>query len=1174
MNRTIKKLLAVFLAAIMILALLPATAFADSQRAGRKRAATPPNGYIRTPSHGTHAVSDAYARGDMETYYRLLHRGDSIMANDELPSSYNSNTLGCVTSVKNQNPYGSCWAHAAMASVESYMIKHGIEVGSTGSAATTSLNLSETQHCFFNYSSAYDAEGMLTGDKTTLLGSDSCLDSGGNGEMSAYTLQSWVGAASEGDATALQYSKASTVASSGLNSQYSYQYDICHVQNSEWIPGKDVEGIKRAIMEYGAGNISYYETGNAYTYTCTIDTTSQDSSSHKWANHAITIVGWDDSVAASRFSPNKPSSAGAWICKNSWGTSYFSQGYTYISYEDTTVLEGYIYFYDAEPIDNYDHNYQYDGTCNPVPYGSGNRTGFANNTKVANVFTAKSSESLEAVGFCSWDEALSYTLEIYRNPTTGNPSSGTLMTSQTGTLTYSGYYTIKLNNPVALAAGDTFSVVFTQNVPVADDAGKYVHTPYDANFYDTSVVSWAKWEHANHGNTSYYKEPNGSWTDCPDNGDYRIKAYTKDVNYVVTAVSNNTAWGTVSVNGTKITATPAAGYYVSGYEVVNGTATATINGNVINVAPSSDCTIRIIFAPKPTYTINYRSIGTSEGSVTAQIYDVIQLPTSVSNVPSDWTFIGWTTAEIAETTAVPEFYAPGAEYTVTANATLYALFTRTEGTGELIYRLVNDNLSDWSGNYVITYAKDTGMYVLKTASKDQRIETTSAGQSITYANSGITLDGEVLRNVGSDYVFAIAKNGNYYTIRNDGTGYWIGTQSTYLHNMASYQSEYSEWNIEYDLYNICMKISNVASTQYTYLVKGSNSYFVVNTTYTNNKTQVWKEEVEGVTYYNSNPVAPHTHTYGDWTSNNDGTHSHTCAECGDVVTENCTYNDVVTAPTQTEQGYTTHTCTVCGYSFVDSYTDALGYTVTFSVPNGVTAPAAMNCQAGASITLPAASAPAGYTFLGWVTEDFNNVATQPEVLTGSYAVTADITLKALYSHTETAAGGFALLTAEPDSWGGSYVITFGKTDALYALKGLSGTKKYESASAGGAVAFANTGMTLDGETLTNVDSAYIFTVASAGGKYTVKNAATGTYLASRGGYLYSYKTDTASYDRWTFAIANGTVDATNAASTKLSHLGFHATKHYFAISRAAEPELCFWKMTGAVATTTYTTVID
>ena len=866
MSRLTKKLLAVLLAAFMLIALLPAASFAEETDSASDRlpGETTNYGYIASPEHGTRAVSDAYARGDMETYYRL---SGITATRDTLPKSYNSNTLGYVTSVKNQNPYGSCWAHAAMASVESYMIKHGIEVGSTGSAATTSLNLSETQHCFFNYSSAYDAEGMLTGDKTTLLGSDGCLDAGGNGEMSAYTLQSWVGAADE-SVSALQYSKASTVAKSGLDSQYAYQSNVAHVQNSVWIPATDIEGIKRAIMEYGAGNISYYETGNAYTYTCTIDTTSQDSSSHKWSNHAITIVGWDDSIAASRFSPNKPSGSGAWICKNSWGTSYFSQGYTYISYEDTTVREGYIYFYDAEPIDNYDHNYQYDGTCNVVCYGKGwpssedYYVGFANNTKVANVFTAKGSELLKAVALCNWDEALTYTLEIYKNPTTGNPSSGTLMTTQTGTLTYSGYYTIPLNEPVALAAGDTFSVVFTQNVPVADDNGKYVHTPYDATFNKSNVVSWASWTHANHGNTSYYQEPNGSWTDCPDNGDYRIKAYTDDLNYVVTAVSNNTAWGTVSVNGTKITATPAAGYYVSGYEVTSGVATATINGNVINVAPESDCTIEVIFAEKPTYTVSYIASGSAAGSVSAKLNDVINLPTTVSTVADGWTFSGWVAATIAETTAEPTFYAPGEAYTVTANTTLYALFTRTEGTGELIYRLVKDNLSDWSGNYIITCGKDTSALVLKGLSGNTNYQSQNVDGSDTFNDTGMSLNGEVIRNANDAYVFVVEKTGSNYTMKNASTGTYMGSYNNYLYSRSSYSSSYCNWSVEYDLNNKCMKVyytasSWLSSTTY-YLVKRSNySYFMVDSSgYTTNKTQFWKEEVEGITYYNTDPVTP------------------------------------------------------------------------------------------------------------------------------------------------------------------------------------------------------------------------------------------------------------------------------------------------------------------------------
>ena len=1174
MKRKTLKLFALLLAAIMVLILVPATALAERRidRPGSIDITPPTNGYRRSPEHGTRAVSDAYVRGDMETYYRLSGK---TATRATLPSSYDSRNYNIVTSVKNQNPYGSCWAHAAMASVESYMIKYEVPVG-TGAAATTSLNLSETQHCFFNYTSAYDAEGMLTGDKST--SDDGCLDQGGNGEMSAYTLMRWTGAASE-SVEALQYSRASTVASSGLSSQYAYGSNVCHVQNSVWIPATDIDAVKEAIMKYGAGNISYYAGNSTPTYNCTIDTSSQSSSSHKWANHAITLIGWDDSIAASKFSPNKPSGNGGWLCKNSWGTSYFDQGYMWISYEDTSVLEGYIYFYDAEPIDNYDHNYQYDGSCNVVCYGKGwNNSiayyeGFANNTKVANVFTAKGSELLQAVAYCNWDEALTYTIEIYKNPTAGNPSSGTLMATETGTLVFSGYYTIPLTNPVPLAAGDTFSVVVTQNVPEADDNGKYVHTPYDATFNNSSVVDWCSWTHANHGATSYYKEPNGSWTDCPDNGDYRIKAFTDDLTFTVTAVSNNTNYGTVSVAGTKITASPKTGYYVSGYEVISGTATATINGNIINVAPESDCTIRVIFAPKPTYTVTYVSAGASAGSVSAQIYDAITLPATVNNVPDGWTFLGWTEAQVAETAAAPAFHAPGAEYTVTNNVTLYALFTRTEGTGDLIYRLVNDNLSDWTGNYIITCGKDAGALVLKGISGNTSYESSSAGGAAAFSNTGMTLDGEVIRNANNAYVFGIAPVGSSYTIRNASTGTYMGSYNSYLYSRSSYESNYCNWSVEYDLYNICMKVSNSASSSYPYMVKGSNSYFVVNSGYTTNKTQFWKEEVEGVTYYNTDPVAPHTHAYGDWTSNNDGTHSKTCADCGDKVTENCTYHDVVTAPTATAQGYTTHTCTVCGYSFVDSYVDPLGYTVAFSVPAGVAAPAPVNAQAGASITLPTAVAPAGYEFLGWVTQDYTNVTTLPNVLTGSYTVNADITLKALYSHTDTVAGGFELLTEAPENWEGSYVITYGNGADATVLKGLSGTKKYESATAGGAAALAGTGISLSGTTLTDVADAYIFRITAVGGKFSVKNAATGTYLASKGSYLYSYKTDTANYCRWGLAMNGAAVDATNAASKTNAHLSFNA-KGYFMVGRAANENVFFWKTTGVTTTTVYTTEIN
>ncbi len=889
MKRTLK-LFALLLALVMVMALLPTTALAEGQSPESIDTETPaPNGYIRSPEHGTRAVSDAYARGDMETYYRLK---GAEQTRDTLPSSYDGRNYNYVTSVKNQNPYGSCWAHAAVASIESYMIKHGVEVGSTGAAATTSLNLSETQHCFFNYSSAYDAEGMLTGDKCTLLGGDSCLDSGGNGEMSAYTLQRWCGAASE-SVSALAYGRASTVASSGLDSQYSHNYNISHVQNSEWIPATDIEGVKRAIMSYGAGNISYYAGSGNYTYNCTIDTTSQESSSHKWANHAITIIGWDDSIAASKFSPNRPSGNGAWLCKNSWGTSYFDKGYMYISYEDTSVLEGYIFFYDAEPIDNYDHNYQYDGSCNVVCYGKGwNNSinyyeGFANNTKVANVFTAKGSEMLKAVALCNWDEALSYTVEIYKNPTAGNPSSGTLMSTQSGTLTYSGYYTIVLDTPVLLSTGDTFSVVFTQNCPTADDEGKYIHTPYDATFNNSDVVSWASWTHANHGNTSYYQEPNGAWIDCPDNGDYRIKAYTVDYEnpYTVTAVSNNDSYGTVSVTGTVITATPAAGYYVESAEVISGTAVVSVNGNTVNVSPESDCTVRVNFAPKPSYTVNFVASGNAEGNQTAYLGDAITLPTSVSINPDGWTFSGWVTAQLEETAEEPAFFAPGADYTVTGNVTLYALFTRVDGEGgdETVYELVTSTPSDWAGNYVITNnstnLNTSGLYVLKgVAGSSGGTDAENASNCTTFASSGITLTDNVLHNVADTYVITLAAQGSYYTVRSASVGSYYGmNSSSYLYAYSGYKSSYCRWTPAINT-NGVVQLKNAANGSYPYFSwSTSNSYFWSGSSTNANVLRLWKENqiTNSVTYYATDPVVAVSHavtiTSGSATFEYDGT---------------------------------------------------------------------------------------------------------------------------------------------------------------------------------------------------------------------------------------------------------------------------------------------------------------
>lgn len=81
------------------------------------------------------------------------------------------------------------------------------------------------------------------------------------------------------------------------------------------------------------------------------------------------------------------------------------------------------------------------------------------------------------------------------------------------------------------------------------------------------------------------------------------------------------------------------------------------------------------------------------------------------------------------------------------------------------------------------------------------------------------------------------------------------------------------------------------------------------------------------------------HDYTDWvaslepTCTTTGTKSRRCRRCETVETMSTpstghNYTSVVTEPTCTEQGYTTHTCTNagCGDSYKDTYTDATGHT--------------------------------------------------------------------------------------------------------------------------------------------------------------------------------------------------------------------------------------------------------
>jgi len=96
--------------------------------------------------------------------------------------------------------------------------------------------------------------------------------------------------------------------------------------------------------------------------------------------------------------------------------------------------------------------------------------------------------------------------------------------------------------------------------------------------------------------------------------------------------------------------------------------------------------------------------------------------------------------------------------------------------------------------------------------------------------------------------------------------------------------------------------------------------------------------------YEGNFVAPTGHKFGEWTVTKEATctaygeETRTCA-CGETETRatpkaDHVFEDVVTAPTCTEVGYTNHVCTVCGHNYITDLTQPTGhdYEATVTAP--------------------------------------------------------------------------------------------------------------------------------------------------------------------------------------------------------------------------------------------------
>lgn len=115
---------------------------------------------------------------------------------------------------------------------------------------------------------------------------------------------------------------------------------------------RDRASIKEAVQAHGAVQTSLYmDVQSDYSSVYYNERTASYCYPKEEApNHDILIIGWDDDFPASGFTYNVKGN-GAYICQNSWGTSYGENGIFYVSYEDPNIA-GYALAYSRveEPI--------------------------------------------------------------------------------------------------------------------------------------------------------------------------------------------------------------------------------------------------------------------------------------------------------------------------------------------------------------------------------------------------------------------------------------------------------------------------------------------------------------------------------------------------------------------------------------------------------------------------------------------------------------------------------------------------------------------------------------------------------------------------------------------------------------------------------------------------------
>lgn len=241
---------------------------------------------------------------------------EKVYANEGLPSEYNLRDYYTIFT-EDQSQVGLCWLFTGLKCFET--------------------NLAINKHEYYDLSEAWLAINQSKVDSSYLIGD-------GGTFTQFYNLLTTYGVMLETDlpfsnvysTSSVNYNDIYAMNKSFANTQIVKNYEKCDFSNynkvSVYEKNAIINSMKNHIVTNGSIYSCMYATNDQNSYPQKNGEIYSFMETQVTANHAISIIGWDDSFEVNGH-------IGAWRCLNSWSANWGNDGEFYIPYDDRIISE-------------------------------------------------------------------------------------------------------------------------------------------------------------------------------------------------------------------------------------------------------------------------------------------------------------------------------------------------------------------------------------------------------------------------------------------------------------------------------------------------------------------------------------------------------------------------------------------------------------------------------------------------------------------------------------------------------------------------------------------------------------------------------------------------------------------------------------------------------------------